>query len=145
MENEFCIKGIRRIIVDETEFETINGIKIFLKNDKIYLKIYNEVSDKYTFGKLLSNIKELLSNKKEHHVKIDVELLHMSSERTVENIDVKCIVPEGDLLEINQVEVTDLGFLFEIIDIPSNEFIQQFELITKMTQAREKYRDKHGY
>lgn len=144
MENDFCIKGIRKVTVDETKFETICGIKIFLKNDKIYLKIYNEVSDKYTFGKLLNNIKELISNKKEHYVKIDLELIHVSSERTVENIDLVCVVPEGDLLEVNPTEVTDLGFLFEIIDMPKNEFTQQFDLVNKMTDARIKYENKHG-
>lgn len=144
MRDYFATKQVNKVFIDGVEFKTINSIKIFLKNDKVYLKIYNEVLDKYTFGKFINNIQELISNKKEHSVKIVLDFIHCSGEVTTEDIDIECIIPDNVLLEIDPTEITDLGFLFEIVDIPINEFTKQFKFINKMTKAREEYKNKYG-
>jgi len=144
MTNYFATKDINKVFVDDVEFKTINSIKIFLKNDKVYLKIYNEVLDKYTFGKFINNIQELISNKKEHSVKIVLDFIHCSGEVATEDIDVECIIPDNVLLEINPTEINDLGFLFEIVDIPENEFTKQFKFVNKMKKSREQYKAKYG-
>ena len=143
IKTEFAIKDISKVIIDDTEFNTIVGVKIFLKGDIVYLKIHNEVSDKYRFGKILNNIKELIANKKEHDVRLHIELVHDTGETTNEYISFKCKVANGTLLEINPYGIDDLGFTFEIMDIPDNEFIQQFNLLTKMRKARKDYEDSH--
>lgn len=140
---EFAIKNISKVIIDDTEFNTIVGVKIFLKGDIVYLKIHNEVSDKYRFGKFLNNIKELISNKKEHYVRLNIEFVHDTGQTTNECIGFKCKVANGTLLEINSCDIADLGFTFEIIDIPDNEFIQQFDLLTRMRKVRKDYEDSH--
>lgn len=145
MSDYFSTKEVTKVFIDEVEFQTINGIKIFLKNDKVYLKIYNEVLDKYTFGKFINNIQELISNKKEHSVKIVLDFIHCSGEVTTEDIDMECIVPNDVLLKIDPTEITDLGFLFEIVDIPINEFTKQFKFVNKITKAREEYKAKYGH
>ena len=144
MTDYFATKEVNKVFIDEVEFKTINSIKIFLKNDKVYLKIYNEVLDKYTFGKFINNIQELISNKKEHSIKIVLDFMHCSGEVTTEVIDFECIIPDNVLLEINSTEITDLGFLFEIVDIPINEFTKQFKFINKIKKSREEYKTKYG-
>lgn len=114
----FAIKGVDCVIIDGIRFDTINSVKIYKKGNKLYMNVHNEVLDDYRFNKFYDMIKDVIKNP---YVKYDVTIRTKtyddSSKCIIKSFDYTCEVPDGDLFEMDQTEISNLGFTFEIKDI----------------------------
>ena len=117
MENKyFAIKNNVCISIDGVKIDTTNGYKYFKKDNKLYIKIYNEVATPLVFDKLKSMIFDVLKGNVEYEIEICDNKVYPNGIDNNEYTMLKCKIPDGDIFEI-EYKVNDLGFTFEVLEV----------------------------
>lgn len=115
----FIINDVKGIYIDDVLFDTINGYKFYYKDDKLYFKMHNEVTNDIGFKKIKNVIKQLTQyeSKTDHKVKLVENLRYEDgSTREVSTI-MECNIPEGDIFKFDCSEISNMGFTFRVRDI----------------------------
>lgn len=113
------VKDAKEIYIDDVLFDGINGYKFYYKNNQLYFKMINEVTDDNGFNKIKNVIKQLTQyNDKTHHeVKLVEELNYEDGSKREVYTYMECEIPEGDVFEFNCGEISNMGFDFKVMKI----------------------------
>lgn len=113
------IKDAKEIYIDDILFDGINGYKFYYKNNQLYFKMINQVTDDNGFNKIKSVIKQLTQheNKTYHKVKLVEELNYSDGSKREVHTHMECEIPEGDVLEFNCGAIPNMGFDFKVMKI----------------------------
>lgn len=112
----FAIKNNVCISIDDVKIDTTNGYKYFKKDNKLYIKIYNEVATPLVFDKLKSMIFDVLKGNIEYRIEICDSKVYPNGTDRNEFTMLKCKIPDGDIFEVRHGKY-DLGFTFEVLEI----------------------------
>lgn len=117
--NYFIIKDVKEIYIDDVLFDTVNGYKFYYKDNNLYFKMINQVTDDNGFKKIKNVIRQLTQyeNKTNHNVKFVEELKYEDGSKRETCTYMECEIPEGDIFEFNCNEISNMGFTFRVKDI----------------------------
>lgn len=115
----FIINDVKEIHIDDVVFDTINGYKFYYENNKLYFKMFNEVTNGDGFNKIKNVLKQLTqyNDKTYHKIKLVEELKYEDGSKREISTIMDCEIPEGDVFEFNCNELSNMGFTFRVKDI----------------------------
>lgn len=114
---DFFIKDAKEIYIDDVLFDTINGYKFYYKNNQLYFKMINEVTNDSGLNKIKNIIKELveIGYSTKHKVKLVEELKYEDGSKREIITYMECEIPEGDVFEFNCGCISNMGFDFKVM------------------------------
>lgn len=116
---DFFIKDAKEIYIDDILFDTINGYKFYYKNNQLYFKIINEVTNDDGLNKIRKIIKQLAETgySPTYKVKLVEELKYEDGSKREVCTYMECKIPDGDVFEFNCGCISNMGFDFKVIKI----------------------------